>query len=76
MARGQQKIQSQQKALEKKKAMEKGATSFKDQKAAADKALKHVCPLCKSMMPDPKTFKQHFENKHPKAALPEELKAV
>lgn len=25
-------------------------------------------------MPDPKTFKQHFENKHPSAPLPEELK--
>ncbi len=27
-------------------------------------------------MPDPKTYKQHFENKHPKAALPDELKEV
>jgi hypothetical protein len=26
------------------------------------------------MMPDPKTFKQHFENKHPSAPLPDELK--
>lgn len=27
-------------------------------------------------MPDPKTYKQHFENKHPKNEIPEELKAV
>jgi hypothetical protein len=27
-------------------------------------------------MPDPKTYKQHFVNKHPKATLPEELKDV
>lgn len=26
-----------------------------------------------SLMPDVKTYKQHFENKHPKAPLPEEL---
>ena len=25
-------------------------------------------------MPDTKTYKQHFENKHPKNPLPEELK--
>merc|ERR1719367_1292448 len=25
------------------------------------------------MMPDPKTYKQHFENKHPKNPLPSEL---
>ena len=27
-------------------------------------------------MPDPKTYKQHFESKHPKADLPDELKNV
>ena len=27
-------------------------------------------------MPDPKTYKQHFENKHPKNPLPDELKDV
>lgn len=27
-------------------------------------------------MPDPKTYKQHFENKHPKNALPAELVGV
>jgi len=27
-------------------------------------------------MPDPKTYKQHFENKHPKNPLPEELQSV
>lgn len=26
-----------------------------------------------AQMPDPKTFKQHYENKHPKSPLPPEL---
>lgn len=33
-----------------------------------------VCP--QSQMPDPKTFKQHFESKHPKSPLPPELEGV
>merc|ERR1719175_464150 len=28
------------------------------------------------MMPDLKTYKQHFENKHPKAVMPKELQEV
>jgi hypothetical protein len=29
-----------------------------------------------ALMPDPKTYKQHFENKHPKNELPAELKEI
>jgi hypothetical protein len=29
-----------------------------------------------AQMPDPKTYKQHFENKHPGKDLPAELKDV
>ena len=29
--------------------------------------------IFQSQMPDPKTYKQHFESKHPKATLPAEL---
>ena len=29
-----------------------------------------------AQMPDPKTYKQHFENKHTKLPLPAELKEV
>jgi len=72
MARGHQKIQSQQKNAE-RKAKAKNKT---DHKAAAKKALVHMCPVCRSQMPDPKTFKQHFESKHPKSPMPEELKDV
>ncbi|CAO1313188.1 unnamed protein product [Diamesa serratosioi] len=77
MARGQQKIQSQQKAGEKaaKAAKQKGH-SLSLQKNAAAKALTISCVICKSQMPDPKTYKQHFENKHPKADLPEDLKEI
>jgi len=74
MARGQQKIQSQQKAA--KKAEQAKRQQGSDQKAAAMKALNHVCTVCKAQMPDPKTYKQHFENKHPKATLPADLEGV
>lgn len=29
-----------------------------------------------AQMPDPKTYKQHFENKHPKNIMPDELKDI
>lgn len=32
--------------------------------------------FAQSQMPDPKTYKQHFENKHPKSEMPAELKDV
>ncbi|KAK9889288.1 hypothetical protein WA026_004568 [Henosepilachna vigintioctopunctata] len=77
MARGQQKLQSQQKAAEKAaKAKKQQGHSANDQKKAAQKALVHVCAVCKAQMPDPKTYKQHFENKHPKNEVPENLKDI
>lgn len=75
MARGQQKIQSQQKNAEKQAKLKKAAGGGDSKKAAA-KALIFSCTVCKSQMPDPKTYKQHFENKHPKAELPPELKDI
>lgn len=45
MARGQQKIQSQQKAA--KRASDAKRQQGHDQKAAAQKALTHVCSVCK-----------------------------
>ncbi|CAL8113728.1 unnamed protein product [Orchesella dallaii] len=75
MARGQQKLQSQAKNQDKQASMKKQqGHSLKDQKAAAAKALSISCAVCKSQMPDPKTYRQHFENKHPKNPLPEDLK--
>ncbi|CAD6192827.1 unnamed protein product [Caenorhabditis auriculariae] len=74
MARGHQKIQSQQKAQ--KKAEQAKKAQGCDQKTAALKALNHKCVVCFAMMPDPKTYKQHFESKHPKAPLPTELVEV
>ncbi len=72
MARGQQKIQSQQKNAAKKAAAKKHT----DHKSAAMKALVYSCPVCRSQMPDPKTYKQHFESKHPRSPLPPELQGV
>ncbi|KAK7899023.1 hypothetical protein WMY93_019876 [Mugilogobius chulae] len=71
MARGHQKIQSQQKNAKKQAEMKKAKGH--DQKTAAKAALVFSCSVCKSQMPDPKTFKQHFESKHPKSPLPPEL---
>ncbi|CAL8089016.1 unnamed protein product [Calicophoron daubneyi] len=70
MARGQQKIQSQQKNQKKQAELKKSTV---DQKKAASKALIYLCPVCRTQMPDLKTYKQHFENKHPKNPLPQEL---
>uniref|UniRef100_A0A8C5ES09 Zinc finger protein 706 n=2 Tax=Gouania willdenowi TaxID=441366 RepID=A0A8C5ES09_GOUWI len=74
MARGHQKIQSQQKNAKKQADMKKAKGH--DQKTAAKAALVFTCSVCKSQMPDPKTFKQHFESKHPKSPLPPELEGV
>merc|ERR1712080_361770 len=72
MARGQQKIQSQQKNAERQAKLKKaGGTS---QKKSANAALVFTCSVCMSKMPDPKTYKQHFESKHPKNPLPAELR--
>ncbi|KHJ99532.1 hypothetical protein OESDEN_00468 [Oesophagostomum dentatum] len=71
MARGHQKIQSQQKAQKRAEQLKKSQGC--DQKGAAQKALHHKCTVCMAQMPDPKTYKQHFLSKHPKAALPAEL---
>lgn len=74
MTRGQQKIQSQKKNAEKQAKLKKGQGA--DQKTSAKKALIYTCPVCRSQMPDPKTYKQHFESKHPKNPLPPELESV
>lgn len=48
MARGQQKLQSQAKAAEKAaKVKKQQGHSANDQKKAAQKALVHVCSVCK-----------------------------
>ncbi|XP_039974595.1 zinc finger protein 706-like [Xiphias gladius] len=71
MARGHQKFQSQQKNAKKQAEIKK--SKGHDQKAAAKAALVYMCTVCRTQMPDPKTFKQHFESKHPKSAMPPEL---
>merc|ERR1712088_55357 len=77
MARGHQKAQSQAKAQEKAAKMKKQqGHNANEQKKAAEVALKSKCSICMAQMPDPKTYKQHFENKHPKAALPAELQTI
>ncbi|RMZ97404.1 zinc finger protein 706-like [Brachionus plicatilis] len=72
MARGLQKIQSQQKS----QAKQADKKSAHDNKKSAQAGLQYQCIVCKAQLPDPKTYKQHFENKHPKAPLPDQLKEV
>ncbi|XP_075897089.1 zinc finger protein 706 isoform X1 [Nelusetta ayraudi] len=74
MARGHQKFQSQQKNAKKQADIKKSKSH--DQKAAAKAALVYTCTICRTQMPDPKTFKQHFESKHPKSPMPPELADV
>eukprot|EP00038_Savillea_parva_P007722 m.172134 g.172134 ORF g.172134 m.172134 type:complete len:71 (+) comp13477_c0_seq1:42-254(+) len=69
MARGLQKQQAQAKGAEKHK--KKGPTT---QKGQAEKAMKAVCNVCKTTLMDKKQWKEHHLNKHPKVALPDELK--
>jgi len=77
MARGQQKIQSQMKNAEKQAKLKKAAGNSKaDNMKTAAAGLKFQCNVCKSIMPDPKTYKQHFESKHSKLPLPAELAGV
>ncbi|OWF43893.1 Zinc finger protein 706 [Mizuhopecten yessoensis] len=72
MARGQQKIQAQMKNAEKQAKLKKMQGA--DSKKAAAAALVYKCTVCMSQMPDPKTYRQHFENKHSKSPLPDCLK--
>ncbi|UJR13387.1 hypothetical protein I4U23_000403 [Adineta vaga] len=71
MARGHQKELSRQRN-------EKGNNSNKPttQKGTAAASLTYQCSICKTQMGDPKTYKSHFESKHPKNELPAELKDV
>jgi heterodisulfide reductase subunit B len=74
MARGHQKAQSRQKNEQKMAKMKKSQShDMKEQKKAAQKALIYTCPVCRTQIPDVKTFRQHFESKHPKSPPPPEL---
>ena len=72
MARGLQKLQSQAKNNDKKAA----SKSAHDNKKSAQAGLLFQCVVCKAQLHDQKTYKQHFESKHPKAEMPEEIKDV
>ena len=76
MARGQQKIEAQQKANEKAAKLKKQQGNSKADNLKTSTAKLSPCVVCRSMMPDPKTYKQHFEAKHPKNTMPEDLKDV
>eukprot|EP00050_Salpingoeca_kvevrii_P006395 m.289126 g.289126 ORF g.289126 m.289126 type:complete len:74 (-) comp12078_c0_seq1:70-291(-) len=72
MARGAQKIQAQQKAAAKKSAGAK-SHSKADAQAAAAKALKYTCSVCKLPMTDLNVYRNHFDSKHSKSPKPAEL---
>ncbi|KAI1724385.1 4F5 protein family domain-containing protein [Ditylenchus destructor] len=70
MARGHQKAVQQQKNQKRQDDAKKQGS---DQKKAALKALTLKCSVCFTLLGDPKTYKQHFESKHPKSPMPPEL---
>uniref|UniRef100_A0A8C6LG54 Zinc finger protein 706 n=1 Tax=Nothobranchius furzeri TaxID=105023 RepID=A0A8C6LG54_NOTFU len=72
MARGHQKLQSQQKNAKKQAEIKK--IKGHNQKAFSSNVSLFV--YSQTQMPDPKTFKQHFESKHPKSAMPPWLDGV
>ncbi|XP_068591570.1 zinc finger protein 706-like [Cebidichthys violaceus] len=74
--RGHQKLQLQSQQKNAKKQADIKKSKGHDQKAAAMAALVYTCTVCRRQMPDPKTFKQHFESKHPKSSIPLELLGV
>ena len=73
MVRGVGKAQAQKRAA-KKAAKQKKSKGGKEAKADRKKALKFTCPVCKTECTNPKMGKVHYESKHSKLPLPEELK--
>ncbi|CAJ0594620.1 unnamed protein product [Cylicocyclus nassatus] len=71
MARGPAKIQAQQKAQKKAEAQKKSQPF--DHKGAAQKSLIYKCTVCMAQMVNLKSYKQHFESRHPDHPLPQEL---
>ena len=75
MVRGVGKAQAQKRAA-KKAAKVKKSKKGKEAKADRKKALKWTCPICKVECTNLKMGKVHFESKHSKLPLPEDLKNV
>ncbi|KNC72935.1 hypothetical protein SARC_14505 [Sphaeroforma arctica JP610] len=75
MARGQQKVQAQQKAAAKAAGKNKKNTG-PHARQVAEKSMQFKCKVCMMMIQSAVTYKEHFESKHPKADLPDELKEV
>ena len=61
MVRGHAKSDAQAKNAKKMEAMKKAGS----QHGMADKAMGHICPICKQQFPHIKLYKQHFDSKHP-----------
>ena len=55
----------------------KNLHTFEEEKVLY-KCINHnfIIVIQQAQMPDPKTYKQHFENKHPKNDMPDDLKSI
>ncbi|VDM50984.1 unnamed protein product [Toxocara canis] len=71
MTRGPMKMQAKAKNLKKQEAMKKSIGH--DQKGACLKSLIYKCTVCMAQMMDKRSYKEHFQSKHPKNPLPPEL---
>ena len=66
MVRGHAKADAQARNAKKMEAMKKTGS----QHGMADKAMVHICPICKQQFPHIKLYKQHFDSKHPNETFP------
>eukprot|EP01031_Cornospumella_fuschlensis_P024015 gene24015-29062_t len=76
MVRGHAKAVAQEKNLakqaEKAKSVKRSSTETKE---ILERGIALTCPVCKQGMPNIGVYRNHFENKHPRAPLPPELAA-
>ncbi|VDN21049.1 unnamed protein product [Gongylonema pulchrum] len=71
MTRGHMKMQAKAKNMKKQEALKKSVGH--DQKGACLKSLIYKCTVCMAQMMDKRSYREHFESKHPKSPLPAEL---
>ncbi|KAJ9477495.1 Zinc finger protein [Pseudozyma hubeiensis] len=69
MVRGHAKQQAQEAAAKKAAAAKGGKSQLGE---ARQKGLKFTCPRCMAQSPNYGVLKEHFQNKHPKDAVPAE----
>lgn len=68
MVRGKAKADAQAKNQAKAERSKKAGTQL------VHRIAKAICPICKASMANPNDLRSHFESKHPKSELPQDLR--